>query len=297
MKIKIAIIALLATAVLTAIVGIATSIFRRQQEPLTLEVDSLPDLAQQPQARLLGESRVEPRVLATQGFRTFEADGFSIFAEQIQYPGTNVPKRAPEITGNSQADERIVHIAESRGYRLRPVAEASMQVKSDGKMLSPLAATAWHGLKSAASEDGIQLGLISGYRSVDNQRRIFLNLLRIESQKKLGRTFTSQEIAAGDADSIIDRILSESSVPGYSKHHSGYTIDITDVASGKHFTEFAATAGFRWISAANYQNAKRFGFLPSYPEGADSQGPDPEAWEYVWVGIEPLRDSGQVGKP
>ena len=91
------------------------------------------------------------------------------------------------------------------------------------------------------------------------------------------------------ADEIIDRMLQTSTIPGFSKHHTGYTLDITDLTSGMDFTEFAQTEGFKWISANNYLNAKRFGFIISYPEGVTNQGPEPEAWEYVWVGVEVLK--------
>jgi len=33
---------------------------------------------------------------------------------------------------------------------------------------------------------------------------------------------------------------------------------------------------------------KRFGFIPSYPENSGKQGPEPEPWEYVWVGEDVL---------
>lgn len=47
---------------------------------------------------------------------------------------------------------------------------------------------------------------------------------------------------------------------------------------------FKTTSCFTWISKNNYENAKRFGIIPSYPSGASNQGPNPEEWEYVWVG-------------
>ena len=94
------------------------------------------------------------------------------------------------------------------------------------------------------------------------------------------------QIANGEADAAINQILNFYSIPGYSKHHTGYAIDIEDSGSG--LDGFATTKGFAWISANNYENAKRFGFIPSYPDGATNQGPVPEPWEYVWVGRDNL---------
>ncbi|HUV07366.1 MAG TPA: D-alanyl-D-alanine carboxypeptidase family protein, partial [Spirochaetia bacterium] len=149
-------------------------------------------------------------------------------------------------------------------------------------------AAAWKKLEAEAGREGIRLGIISAHRPVDYQRRIFLNLLKIGALNEIGRPYTDGEIAGGMADGLIDRVLRESSIPGYSKHHSGYTIDITDLSSGRDFTEFGHTSGFQWISAKNYLKAKKYGFIPSYPYGAAGQGPDPEPWEYVWVGTEAL---------
>jgi LAS superfamily LD-carboxypeptidase LdcB len=100
-----------------------------------------------------------------------------------------------------------------------------------------------------------------------------------------------EEIARGDADDVVDLVLQTSSIPGYSKHHTGYAMDWADLTSGKGFTDFVETPAHRWLAKDNYHNAKRFGFIPSYPPGASQQGPDPETWEYVWVGVERLKES------
>ncbi|HEY6530854.1 MAG TPA: hypothetical protein VIY72_01025, partial [Acidimicrobiales bacterium] len=52
---------------------------------------------------------------------------------------------------------------------------------------------------------------------------------------------------------------------------------------------FASSAAYRWLSEANYANAKVFGFVPSYPVGAGAIGPDPEPWEFTYVGVRQLR--------
>ncbi len=220
--------------------------------------------------------------------KTFSPNGFRELAETHHYPDVQPITAAPRITGHAEADRRIVRIAEARGYRLKADTDVDTLQKVEGRLLKPQAAEAYAGLKKAALKEGIRLGLISGYRSQNYQRRIFLNLLRIESRERAGKEFSLEEITRGRADTIIDRILEESSIPGYSKHHTGYAMDLTDLTSGRDFTEFAETRGFAWISANNYLNAKRFGLIPSYPEGAESQGPEPEPWEYVWVGREAL---------
>jgi len=222
-------------------------------------------------------------------YKTFSPNGFRRLSDTFPYADLQPIIAPPRITGHAEADSRIVMIAEGRGYRLRADTDPGTLVKVEGRLLKPQAAEAYTRLREAASKQRIRLGLISGYRSLNYQRRIFLNLLRIETTERMEREFTLDEIAGGKADAIIDRVLEESSIPGYSKHHSGYALDLTDNSSGRDFTEFAHTRGFEWISANNFLNAKRFGFIPSYPKGVSDQGPEPEPWEYVWVGEEVLK--------
>ena len=92
------------------------------------------------------------------------------------------------------------------------------------------------------------------------------------------------------SDAAIDRRLRTAAAPGYSKHHTGYTIDVTQ--SGYAFTSFKKSPAYVWLTANNYANAKRFGWIPSYPPGAASQGPQPEAWEFTYVGLDNIHCYG-----
>ena len=199
--------------------------------------------------------------------------------------------RAPPVTGQEAADRRLSALAEGRGYRLRrQVRETALAgaAPSSGRALHSGALAAWRRLQAAAAAEGFALELVSGYRSVERQRGIFLAQLREAGERAMGRPFRPEEIAAGAADREALAILAHSSLPGYSKHHSGCALDLSDPSSGLDYTEFARTAAFDWISRHNYLNAKRFGFVPSYPPGAPAQGPDPEPWEFLWVGEQEL---------
>lgn len=172
---------------------------------------------------------------------------------------------APSITGSASLDNRIRAIAEGRGYIRRPVADGPLTWVS-GHPMQPVAAEAWIALRDAAKQAGYTLLLQSTYRSYGDQRYIFLRRLHSYS------------------DSAIDTRLRTAAAPGYSKHHTGYAMDITQ--SGYSFTSFRYTPAYKWISANNFANAKRFGWIPSYPPDAPSQGPEPEAWEFTYVGLE-----------
>ena len=127
--------------------------------------------------------------------------------------------------------------------------------------------------------DGHNITVISGYRSVERQRSLFLSRLAATGA-------TIKEVAAGTADEKVNQVLITSSIPGYSKHHTGYTVDL--LCAGFAFEDFKNSTCNVWISDDNYKLAKQNGFIPSYPPLADSQGPDPEAWEYVYVGTDLL---------
>jgi D-alanyl-D-alanine carboxypeptidase len=181
----------------------------------------------------------------------------------IVQPDDEIYDLLVEITGRADLDARIRAAAEARGYVRRPVASVEL-VTVDGREIQGAAAEAWIAMKSAARADGISLVMTSAHRDLDDQATLF--------RRRLG---------GGTSDAAIDRALRTSAPPGYSKHHSGYAVDIGEAgASGG----FVNTRAYRWLSDFDFARAKSFGFVPSYPKGGDNMGPDPEAWEFVWVG-------------
>lgn len=214
--------------------------------------------------------------------RNFTDAQFHELYEALALPNTELISVPPDITGNQAADARIRTLAEKRGYELRsipvlPIIKTNVAGLDQDDLLQPKAFEAWLLLEKAAKKDGIALKLNSGYRSIDWQRRYFLAQLQAR-----GAYFSS--IANGQADSTLQAVMNVVAPPGYSRHHTGYTIDlICKDGSGRTF-EF--TSCFNWLSKDNYKVAKQNGWVPSYPDGADNQGPEPESWEYVWVGTE-----------
>lgn len=178
---------------------------------------------------------------------------------------------APGITGDRAADDRIRWLATNRGYRLRSQHTGRL-VWVAGVPVDERVAGPFRALIAEARRNGFDLGAGYGYRPVEQQRGIFLN--RIPS---------AAAIRSGAADGAINAALMWVAPPGYSKHQSGFTIDFR--ASGLGGGAFGSSGLGRWLAADNYAVAKRFGFIPSYPPGAGAQGPEPEPWEYVWVGV------------
>ncbi|MEO0494567.1 MAG: D-alanyl-D-alanine carboxypeptidase family protein [Actinomycetota bacterium] len=169
----------------------------------------------------------------------------------------------PSITGDAELDARIRVLAEGRGYVRR--AEPSVPLTLvDGRSLQPQAAAAWTSLRTAAANAGHSIALTSAYRSAGHQASIFRSRL------------------TGTSDAALDTLLETVAAPGYSKHHTGYAIDLR--SGNSVLFDFADTPAYAWLSADNFANAKAHGWMPSYPDGVESQGPNPEPWEFVWAG-------------
>lgn len=178
------------------------------------------------------------------------------------------PGGTTSITGDPTLDERIWDIAFSRGYTLRPVASGGLS-SADGVSMQPQAADAWTQLKAAARAEGLTFIVSSAYRSPASQKVQFLSKLE------------------GTSDEAINAALTWWSIPGTSKHHSGYALDFR--YEDGIFGDFRFTPDYAWLAKDNFYNAKRFGFIPSYPDDVTAQGPNPEPWEFVWVGVDLIR--------
>jgi zinc D-Ala-D-Ala carboxypeptidase len=179
----------------------------------------------------------------------------------------------PSITDNVDVDNYIRKLGVARGYKLRPQAIETNLVSIDGFLLQPEAASSWTQLKQRAANEGVSLVLTSGYRSIASQRSIFAADLAPEYQ--------IADILSGAVDGPLQAVLNRASIPGYSRHHTGYTIDVGCIGEG---SVFGNTSCYRWMKNNNFAQARLAGYIPSYPEGANQQGPNPEEWEFVWVG-------------
>jgi zinc D-Ala-D-Ala carboxypeptidase len=125
--------------------------------------------------------------------------------------------------------------------------------------LHPGAASAWLAMKAAASADGIELLLVSAFRSFADQVRI------VERKRARGLSWPE--------------ILLYSAYPGFSEHHTGRAIDIASADCLDLTERFEGTPQFRWL----VENAGRFGFTMSYPRG-NTTGIAYEPWHWLWTG-------------
>jgi zinc D-Ala-D-Ala carboxypeptidase len=148
--------------------------------------------------------------------------------------------------------------------KLTPYMEASDLVTLDSgtdtkARLARRAAIQLCAMKSAATEDNIELLLISGFRSVDRQREII--------QTKL--------VQGMDLPTILTVIAA----PGFSQHHTGLAVDIGTPNHPALSEEFENTAAFRWLVS----RTQDFGFIMPYRRG-NPHGFIYEPWHWVLGG-------------
>lgn len=156
---------------------------------------------------------------------------------------------------------------------LRECAEATTlelaEVGADGRnyLLVPSAAEAWRNLKAAAHIDGVDLFIVSAFRSIERQVQI-----------------VSGKLEAGDA---IENILTVCAPPGFSEHHTGRAIDVSTSGSHALEIEFDQTAAYAWLTA----RASEFGYYLSYPDG-NSWGYQYEPWHWCFQDAQLIATKG-----
>ena len=111
---------------------------------------------------------------------------------------------------------------------------------------------------AAESEAGYFFSTNSAYRSFQTQRSVYNSAVAAFGQEYADRT---------------------SARPGHSEHQMGTTADVG--ARGRYLENFVGTAEATWLA----ENSWRFGFIVSYPDGAEPiTGYTYEPWHIRYVG-------------
>jgi zinc D-Ala-D-Ala carboxypeptidase len=138
--------------------------------------------------------------------------------------------------------------------------------------LHPEALKAWEEMKQKAISHGVQLGIVSAFRSVHRQAEI------IDQKKKKG--LSEKEIFKVNAP------------PGYSEHHSGRAIDISTPGYPSLEEVFEDSAAFDWL----LNNAGDYGFRLSYPRN-NAYGIAYEPWHWLYEKVTQTFSSVNVDEP
>ena len=115
-------------------------------------------------------------------------------------------------------------------------------------------------MKSDLEKEGLNIRIISAYRSYEYQENLYNNYLKYET-KSLVDTYSAR--------------------PGYSEHHTGLAIDVDNTKLD--FNKFYLTKEFLWMQ----ENSYKYGFILRYPKDKENiTGYTYEPWHYRYVGKE-----------
>ncbi len=132
----------------------------------------------------------------------------------------------------------------------------------------------------AAAADGINLKVLSAYRTVNYQQKLFDR--NVESRMEDGMTY--EEAYADTAVNITPA--------GGSEHNAGLAVDIITENDWDTYTEFEDTEEFAWLQ----EHAAEYGFIMRYAsDKVDITGFIYEPWHYRFVGVKYAQDIQNSG--
>ena len=130
-------------------------------------------------------------------------------------------------------------------------------VKADGKVkIERNVAKAFYAMAEAASKEGMELMVSSGYRSYKDQEEVTNTYLELYGQN------------------YVDNYVAK---PGFSEHQTAMSLDV----ASKSVDTFVNSDEYVWMM----DNAYKYGFILRYPKSKeDITGYKCEAWHYRYVG-------------
>lgn len=123
-----------------------------------------------------------------------------------------------------------------------------------------------------AKKDGVNLKIVSAYRSYERQKELYDEYVQNKG-KELADTFSAR--------------------PGYSEHQTGLTFDVLGGSTTQLTEEFGDTTEGKWIA----NNAYKYGFIVRYPKGKDYiTGYQYEPWHLRHIGVTEAQKMKESGK-
>ena len=137
--------------------------------------------------------------------------------------------------------------------------------------LDSRAAVYFEKMLNAAKEDGVDLLVVSAYRTIEYQQQNFDRSVQERVDKGM-----SYDDAYADT-------LAEVALPGESEHNAGLALDImSEEYTSMDDDGFENTEAFRWLD----KHAAEYGFILRYPKGKQEiTGIIYEPWHYRFVGV------------
>jgi D-alanyl-D-alanine carboxypeptidase len=222
-------------------------------------------------------------------YKTFEGSQWKDVYEKAKLTYENITDNYEGLNyfGADNVNQVAVDLATKRGFTKRSlVADQSKLVIVEGYLIQPKMADSIRELFKEMRDNGLGITFLSGFRGIPEQSTVFGEEFYKQSLINRNREISNQEILDRSADSVLNKSYDTVALPGYSRHHYGYTIDVTEPET--YYKSFELTKAYEWMSRDNFYNVKKHGLIPSYPKGVEYQGPEPESWEFVYVGKENL---------
>lgn len=136
-----------------------------------------------------------------------------------------------------------------------------VQVDEDGRVheLVPEGCVAWERMREAAAADGVEIFVVSAFRSIARQAEI----VRGKFLREIG----------------VEEIFAVSAPPGFSEHHTGLAVDVSTPGYALLEEEFEESDAFAWMR----KRAAEFGFFMTYPRDNEF-GYIYEPWHWCFDG-------------
>ena len=142
------------------------------------------------------------------------------------------------------------------------LADTSLAGLNGGYLVRSFVLDDLRAMANDARAAGVPIQVVSGFRSYAQQQATFQHWVNVGGYEQALRT---------------------SARAGHSEHQLGTSLDFTSAGGGApwEYADWAATPAGAWMA----QNAWRYGFVMSYPEGKFAEtGYDYEPWHYRYVG-------------
>lgn len=186
----------------------------------------------------------------------------SATADAAEVAEAAVEEPAFDLTRHSTTDPRSSWVVVNKRRPLRPTTFAPDLGIVEGYQVHPRVVRPLARLLAAGRRAGLDLRIMSAYRSAGRQGYLYANAVAAQGQAR--------------ADLTTARA-------GHSEHQTGLAVDLGRATTGEcNVTAcFAATREARWLA----RHAHRFGFVLRYPEGGRPMtGIAHESWHFRFVG-------------
>lgn len=140
-----------------------------------------------------------------------------------------------------------------------------------GKLFERQAGDRLGKMLDSAQKEGVNIKVISGYRSADYQQMLWEKSISLEMWEGLSY------------QQAVKKIQRTLALPGSSEHNTGLAVDLGTRNALDVQEDFHRTCQGKWLQ----RNAAEYGFILRYPRLKEQiTGIDYEPWHYRYVGYE-----------